>query len=409
MLSARPLVIPQMARRTRVRSHAHARLPGRLAVHVVVLAITALVAVFAVRVAADTSAPSLGSLPSFPLSGVRAAAATTGDSFLRAGVSHGTSESMARLELRSDVAGMRATENVAPQSSFTAGMAAAAAVSDDADAGVRPLAEIIDPLRPYTLYTIRPGDSLNAFAERYGVLVGTILDNNLELDDSGHVEVGQEILIPRADGILHKAAHGESISSIVDQYDNIDVGTVVDYRPNGFLDSTDVEAGRFVLLPGAERKPPPPPPVTTPSGRVIVDYGPPPPGDGLFGYPLANWSTVSDSFGTGRGSGRIHEGIDLDLWSFPASPVYAACSGVVTRTEWLTYSYGYHVVIDCGEGWTTLYAHFSEIIAVQGSFVSVGEMVGVSGSTGFSTGEHLHFEIRQNGVPYDPAAYLGFY
>ena len=408
MLAARPLVIPHVARAKRARSHAHARLHGRLMVHVVVIAITALVAVFAARVAADASAPSVTAVPSFPLSGVRAAAATGGDTFLRAGVSHGTSESIVKITPTSEVAGIRATENVASQSSFTAGMAAAAAVSDDEEAGVRPLAEVIDPLRPYTLYTIRPGDSLGAIADRYGVIVGTILDNNFELDDSGFVEVGQEILIPRADGILHKAAHGESISSIVDQYDNISFDTVVAYRPNAFLDSTDIEAGRFVLLPGAERKPPPPPPVITPSGREVVDYGPPPPGNGIFNFPLAGWSNISDPFGTGRGAGRIHEGIDLDLYGFPASPVYAACSGTVIRTEWLTYSYGYHVVIDCGEGWTTLYAHFSEIIAVQGSFVSAGDMIGVSGSTGFSTGEHLHFEIRQNGVPYDPAAYLGF-
>ncbi|MEX2080619.1 MAG: M23 family metallopeptidase, partial [Dehalococcoidia bacterium] len=80
----------------------------------------------------------------------------------------------------------------------------------------------------------------------------------------------------------------------------------------------------------------------------------------------------------------------------------------VTRVEYLTYSYGYHVVVDCGDGWTTLYAHMSEIHVYAGQGVNQGTQLGNSGVTGFTTGEHLHFEIRYFGAPLDPALYLPF-
>ena len=88
--------------------------------------------------------------------------------------------------------------------------------------------------------------------------------------------------------------------------------------------------------------------------------------------------------------------------------MFSACDGTVVRTEWLTYSYGYHVIVDCGEGFTTLYAHFSQIDVVEGQVVTQGTPLGYSGVTGFTTGEHLHFEIRYDGAPVNPAQYIGF-
>jgi murein DD-endopeptidase MepM/ murein hydrolase activator NlpD len=117
---------------------------------------------------------------------------------------------------------------------------------------------------------------------------------------------------------------------------------------------------------------------------------------------------VSDPFGTGRGAGRIHEGIDLDLFGYGPVNIFSACDGVVSRVEYLTYSYGYHVVVDCGDGWTTLYAHMSDIWVSPGQYVGAGTILGLTGLTGYTTGHHLHFEIRHFGGPVDPAIYLGF-
>jgi len=133
-----------------------------------------------------------------------------------------------------------------------------------------------------------------------------------------------------------------------------------------------------------------------------------PGGSGIFSHPLAGYNGVTDEFGVPRGGGSYHTGIDLGLWGYHHSNIFAACSGVVSRTEYLTYSYGYHVVIDCGDGWSTLYAHMSDIHVSPGEFVSAGTVIGISGNTGYSTGEHLHFEIRKDNAPVDPAAYIGF-
>jgi murein DD-endopeptidase MepM/ murein hydrolase activator NlpD len=123
---------------------------------------------------------------------------------------------------------------------------------------------------------------------------------------------------------------------------------------------------------------------------------------------LSTWRSVSDAFGTPRGGGTYHTGIDLDLYGYSFMPLFSVCDGVVSKTEYLTYSYGYHVVIDCGDGWTTLYAHMSQISVSPGQRVSAGATIGTTGLTGFTTGHHLHFEIRINGRYVNPALYLNF-
>ena len=128
---------------------------------------------------------------------------------------------------------------------------------------------------------------------------------------------------------------------------------------------------------------------------------------GRFSFPLKAWMKVTDRYGAYRGPGLIHGGIDLALDGTQRTSVYAACSGSVVSATYST-TYGYHVIVDCGEGWSTLYGHLSLVRVVAGNVVAPSMVVGVSGSTGFSTGEHLHFEIRYNGVPVNPEHYLDF-
>lgn len=129
---------------------------------------------------------------------------------------------------------------------------------------------------------------------------------------------------------------------------------------------------------------------------------------GRFFLPLAGWHAISDRFGVPRGNDRYHGGIDLDLAGLSHSPVYSACDGVVTHAGWDA-SYGNHVVVDCGEGWSTVSAHFSDLLVGAGDFVAGGRsVIGISGSTGYSTGEHLHFEVRYLGAPVDPELVLDF-
>ena len=101
-----------------------------------------------------------------------------------------------------------------------------------------------------------------------------------------------------------------------------------------------------------------------------------------------------------------HKGIDLDGFGSWGAPIAAAASGTVVLAAWDDWGLGYHVIVDHGNGFRTTYAHLSEIWVVQGQWVNQGDAVGALGSTGYSTGPHLHFELWSGGIPVDPLAYL---
>jgi len=404
-------------RGARTRSHVHGQRHGRFLVHLLVVTLSISAIVFASQYPTSGSAVE-PVVPTLAYSGVAGAMRLSdGDSYLRATTSLQTHESVAAKLRSSEVANVRAVGGVAPTASISSGVSAAAATSGVQGGGITGLAELVDPSKPYDLYVTRPGDSISRIAGEYGVSMATILDNNPTLVDSNLIPLGLELVVPLTDGILHKVAFGETLSDIVGQYDNITLDTARGFRPNAINDPDSLEPGSFVMLPGATVKPPPPPPpapapvaapVSPGGGGGGLDIPAPPSSGGRFSNPLGAYLTVSDEFGTYRGGSSYHTGIDLDLYGYWSSPIYSACNGTVVRTEWLTYSYGYYVVVDCGDGWTTLYAHMSQIDVSVGQQVFQGSMLGLSGVTGFTTGEHLHFEIRYFGAPVNPAEYIAF-
>lgn len=125
-------------------------------------------------------------------------------------------------------------------------------------------------------------------------------------------------------------------------------------------------------------------------------------GSGELGYPTDSRS-ISAGFPY-YSSGGWHGGIDFPVST--GSNIYAAGNGRVTLVKYLNYSYGYHIVIDHGDGLSTLYAHNSQILVSTGQNVSRGQIIAKSGSTGNSTGPHCHFEVRVNGTQVNPLNYL---
>lgn len=379
-------------------------------VHLVVLALVLTSVTFAARYPTRTRAAAAFSNRSYSFSGLAGNRRSSENTYLRAGSSIRTSDSIA-AHVPSDTRetlSLRAAGGVSPVASFAAGVSAASALSNEPDAGVKPLAEVIDPRTPYVLYEARQGDTEDRIAANFGITVKSLLVNN-ELEGS-LIRAGQVLLVPRKDGILVKVAYGDAVASLVKQYDNVTVNDVLGYKPNAISDGSSLAVGSYVLLPGATLKPPPPPVVVAGPTSPNAGGGSPIPSNGRFSFPLSAYHGVSDPFGVPRGGGTYHTGIDLDLWgsALHHSNVFSACSGVVATTEYLTYGYGYYVVVDCGGGWTTLYSHLDEILVSSGQRVSSGTTVGVSGVTGNTTGEHLHFEIRFNGAYLDPAEYLDF-
>ena len=120
-------------------------------------------------------------------------------------------------------------------------------------------------------------------------------------------------------------------------------------------------------------------------------------------WPAAG--TMTDGYGPRWG--RMHLGIDVGI--LQGLEVRSATSGTVTAAGWLTgyEGYGNVVMVDAGSGYSLLYAHLSVAHVVPGQWLAEGESIGLAGCTGSCTGTHLHFELRRNGVPIDPAPYFG--
>ncbi len=131
-------------------------------------------------------------------------------------------------------------------------------------------------------------------------------------------------------------------------------------------------------------------------------------GTGEYGWPVPGFTYISSGFGwrTLYGQPNFHGGIDIAGSGIYGTPVVASDSGTVVRALYYTTGYGYHVMIDHGGNNWTVYGHLSSIAVSYGQYVSKGEMVGRVGSTGNSTGPHLHFEIRLNGTKVNPLLYL---
>ena len=135
------------------------------------------------------------------------------------------------------------------------------------------------------------------------------------------------------------------------------------------------------------------------------DYYQPVSGSGAMIWPVNGVVTSPYGYRTHPifGTTIYHSGIDIGV--VYGTPVHAADGGVVVEAGWIS-GYGYAVIIDHGNGLSTLYGHNQELAVSEGQSVSQGQVIAYAGSTGNSTGPHVHFEVRANGDPVDPSAYL---
>ena len=169
---------------------------------------------------------------------------------------------------------------------------------------------------------------------------------------------------------------------------------------NGITDADALIIGQELIVPDPSRffKPAPPPPPVQSGGLQ--------PGAGsqqsTSGFIWPTTGPISSYYSAGHPLG-----IDIDLYAAPNAPIYAAASGIVTFAGGNPCcSYGFYVVVDHGNGFQTLYAHFSQLSVVTGQSVSQGELLGYAGSTGYATGNHLHFEVHIQGSVVNPLLYL---
>jgi murein DD-endopeptidase MepM/ murein hydrolase activator NlpD len=267
------------------------------------------------------------------------------------------------------------------------------------------------PSETITEYTVQSGDSVFSIAQQVGLKPTTIYWANYDLliAGAGQLSPGQTLKIPPVDGIYYKWQAGDTLQDVATRF-KVTVEAIVNFAGNN-LDplNPQVLPGDFIMIQGGASA------AVNWAGPVYatenVNYA----GLGSFtcsshlaGNPGAGnwvWPAPSDTSHllSGNNFSSWHPGVDiLELLGWP---ILAADRGVVAYAGWSAVGYGNLVVINHLNGWETRYAHLSEIDVQCGDDVVGGQRIGFAGSTGNSTGPHLHFEMRYNGSPVDPHTY----
>lgn len=249
-------------------------------------------------------------------------------------------------------------------------------------------------------HVVQEGETLSSIAARYGLDVSTILWEN-NLTEKTALKPGQELRILPVDGVRHQVARGETIYTIGKKYglDESSAQLIVDYPFNEFRNDETFElaTGQWLMVPEGV---PPRKTETVAATRKLVsitaDAGAVT-ATGSFMRPAAGMITQGYKF--------YHKAIDIA--NRAAGPILAADSGTVVAAGWDSSGYGNKIIIDHNNGNVTLYAHLSALQVRPGQRVNRGDVIGQMGSTGRSTGTHLHFEIRQGGVFLNPMGALG--
>src|SRR3989338_6599732 len=247
-------------------------------------------------------------------------------------------------------------------------------------------------------YVVEAGDTLSTIARRFGVNVGTILWANSRTEFQ-YLRPGDALKIPPVSGVLVAVKKGDTLLAIAQKFGS-DANEIM--RVNRLVPDKPCPRGLEVVLPGG--RPPYAAQIAVREPIPTRPGGPRPPSADLTRTPLAKllWPT----------SGRVitqyygwrHTGLDID--GDYSSPIYAATDGVVTTAGWNKGGYGLQIVMQSPNGVSTRYAHSSKLFVKVGDRVKRGEVIAMVGTTGRSTGTHLHFEVYVNGKRANPLSYV---
>jgi murein DD-endopeptidase MepM/ murein hydrolase activator NlpD len=260
-------------------------------------------------------------------------------------------------------------------------------------------------------YTVEMGDAIFTIAKEYNISPETLLWSNYDvLSDNPHLlSIGQTLRIPPTNGIWYEWQANDTLDSVAAKY-KADVDDILLWFGND-LDITNpvIEPGTFVMIPDGQREFQQWVVPTIARGKAGVSTTILGPGScdtsgyGAFGTGYFTWP-ASNHYLSGNDYWSGHLAIDIAAGT--GAPIYAADSGMVVYAGAISGGYGNMVMIDHGNGYQTLYAHLSSIVASCGSSVYQGSVIGYAGSTGHSTGPHLHFEIRYMGGFINPWSVL---
>jgi murein DD-endopeptidase MepM/ murein hydrolase activator NlpD len=268
-------------------------------------------------------------------------------------------------------------------------------LSSDSQMEVDPLTQVSDKPRADILeYTVEDGDTVASIAKKFGVDVDSIKWLNTGLNEK-KVKVGAVLKIPPVPGVVHTVKNGETVYSISKKY-GVSAQAIVDFPFNEFTDDETfaLAIGQQIVVPDGQMPDeviisPRSTIATTPNAGAVSATG-------KWIWPAAG--SITQAFRS------WHKG--LDVANHSGGPILAADSGTVIHASWDNSGYGNMVLVDHGNGTKTLYGHLSKFAVLVGQTVKRGDVLGQMGSTGRSTGTHLHFEIRTDRGNLNPLDYL---
>ncbi len=253
-------------------------------------------------------------------------------------------------------------------------------------------------------YTVRSGDTISGIAERFGISIATVLSVN-NLTARSYIQPGQTLTILPTDGIIYIVSRGNTVLGIANKYD-AKASEIIAYN-NLNVGGTNLQIGQQLIIPGGKvlrvvssR------PIYRPSVRTVKTFhriAAPPPSTQTPAGSGWLWPTkahiITQYFWT------RHQAIDI---AGPiGTPVYATKSGrVITSQCGWNYGYGCYIIIAHSNGYHSLYAHSSKLLVSVGQYVTQGQTIMLIGTTGNSTGPHVHFEIRKHGVHINPLRFI---
>jgi murein DD-endopeptidase MepM/ murein hydrolase activator NlpD len=245
-------------------------------------------------------------------------------------------------------------------------------------------------------YTVQPNDNVWAIAQGFGLQVETILWANPTVEKAPDLlSVGQTLTILPVNGIYYTIKAGDTVDKLAKTYKTT-AEKIASFSLNGLQEPYTLTPGQQLVLPDGRKEIV----VATTNYYPMTRVGSAPPGSpkgsGRFAWPTQG--LLTQQFWSG------HSGIDVA--NRTGTAILAADAGYVVMAGRDTYGYGNQVVIDHGNGYLTRYAHLNTILVKAGQAVKKNQKIGLMGSTGRSTGPHLHFEVIYHGVFRNPLGFL---
>lgn len=227
------------------------------------------------------------------------------------------------------------------------------------------------------IYTVTPGDTPGSIAEQFGISLNTLLWAN-NIRNANIIKIGDELVILPVSGVKYEVKKGDTIETIARKFKG-DAGEILGF--NGLAIGEELEVGSVIIIPDGELAPSP----AVPASRIASSAGLPE-YRGYFLRPIIG----------GRKSRGPHGFNGIDLANSCGLPVLASADGavIIARSSGWNGGYGRYIVVSHPNGTQTLYAHLASLLSSVGRHVNQGGAIGTIGSTGNSTGCHVHFEVR---------------